>query len=518
MAGLLSSDNDGPTVLIHDVKANRPYSSSRWQKREVLCIAASSDGRQLASQDTDKTIKLLGVAEGALKVLGTISNESRYHRVNLRFTNNDAQLWHFDEHGFSLWDADSREKIHQQGLACAEGKLDISPDSGLLLLTNRYSQKVPMLLDTAPVLRFKKPTRSTRIFDDAHSNEIRNIIPGDDSKSLVLLRDNDGLAVVDSTKQRQTAWLPFYGSGSGINRESVGVTSSLALYYQNESEYMLYRRTLPDGKPVPILRLPEGKSVRSAVASSSGTFVAIQIPDRTIVLDSTNSVIHQGTYPGTLTAISDDGKWMATQDSYTVTIVDVDAKSVLGSWDAKYASAWSSDATCLIGRGGEEGSLWKLIRDTGEVREDFPLHRHNSSRVGQIQAIAVAAKSPYLAAAGQQLIRIYNHQTNRMLGVLRGHSKEVLSVAISPDGNTVYSGDEGGHLLTWDLTAWVNEDSDDDAGVSAETSTETTWNAEPRTYASKSGVRITIETTDDTTSATVAEALRDVLREIQQVK
>jgi WD40 repeat protein len=56
MAGLLFSDNDGPTVLVHDIKTNLPYSSSRWQRGEVLCIAASSNGQQLASQDKDKAI------------------------------------------------------------------------------------------------------------------------------------------------------------------------------------------------------------------------------------------------------------------------------------------------------------------------------------------------------------------------------------------------------------------------------------------------------------------------------
>ncbi len=519
MAGLLFSGDDRPTVLVHDIKANQPYSSSRWQKGEILCIAASSDGLQIASQDTDKTIKLLGIVEGALKVLGTINNESRYRSVNLRYTNNDAQLWYSDEYGFSLWDADTRETIHDQGLACSDGKVDVSPDSRFLILTSSYNQRVPMLLDTAAMLRFMKPARTTKIFDDADSNEIEKITMSSDNKSLVLIRDTDGLSVMDLNQQRQTAWLPFYVSGSSIIRDSVVVDSDLECYYQTASESMLYRRTLPESQPVPILRLPERKDVRAAVATSSGKFVAIQIPDKTIVLNSANSIIHQGNYPGTLAAISDDGKWLATQDSYTVTIVDVDAKSVLGSWQAKFAAAWSFDGVWLIGRGGEEASLWKLNRETGEIREDFPLHRSNSNRVGQLRAIAVAAKSPYMAAAGQQLIRVYNHQSNRMLGVLRGHQNEVLSVAITADGHTVYSGDEDGNLLTWDLTDWIAEDAKvgDTHGevLSAKPQQASVWTSEPKTFESDSGVRITIEPGEPTSQAAILDALRNVLRQIQ---
>ncbi|MCA9012455.1 MAG: WD40 repeat domain-containing protein [Planctomycetaceae bacterium] len=518
MGGLLFGYSNEPTetIIVHDFEMDKPYAVSRWQKNAVASLAVSTDGLRLASQDSDRTIKLLSLEEKSLRVLGTISNESYSSRQHLRFSNNDSRLWHADERGFSLWDADSKELIHHQTLDCSYGDLDVAPASDVLVFANSSFQRIPMLLETSPILRFAAPIQSDSIFD-SNPEELRRITLSRDGRLAVLERGYEGLSVIDLQLRRQVCFVPFDTSQRDIELKSVVVSSDLVMYFQREFENVLYRQQLPGGEPATVLRLPEGKRIGSAVCSPSGKYFAFGVSEyQTLIMDADGKLVGRADFQGDVHAVSSDGNWLALKVSGGIQIIDVAAGTELGVWNVNHAVDWSQDGSTLFGRGADRIGLWKLQRDSGEIRQDFALHRDGREPV---RYMAVASAAPYLVAADQQHIRVYNYLSNRMLGVLRGHTGAIMSVAISTDGRTAYSGDDKGNLLKWDLTDWVTADRNAERevaeSVAFSTRTARPWSAEPRTFQGNSGVKITIDAGSEATAAVVEESLRQVLREIQ---
>ncbi|HEX3147337.1 MAG TPA: hypothetical protein VHR66_04595 [Gemmataceae bacterium] len=50
-------------------------------------------------------------------------------------------------------------------------------------------------------------------------------------------------------------------------------------------------------------------------------------------------------------------------------------------------------------------------------------------------------------------MRLWDPKTGKELAVLKGHSRWVYTVAFSPDGKTLASGQQDGVILLWDVPA-----------------------------------------------------------------
>ncbi|MGK7899738.1 MAG: WD40 repeat domain-containing protein, partial [Xenococcus sp. (in: cyanobacteria)] len=51
-------------------------------------------------------------------------------------------------------------------------------------------------------------------------------------------------------------------------------------------------------------------------------------------------------------------------------------------------------------------------------------------------------------------VRIWDGETGECLHIIHGHSKEIVSVAFSPDGSSLASGSKNGIVKLWDLDTY----------------------------------------------------------------
>jgi hypothetical protein len=68
-------------------------------------------------------------------------------------------------------------------------------------------------------------------------------------------------------------------------------------------------------------------------------------------------------------------------------------------------------------------------------------------------ALAVTADGKALAAAVGQTVRVFDPARSKEIATLKGHRRTVVSLAFSPDGKTLASGDRGGALKLWDMAS-----------------------------------------------------------------
>lgn len=507
--------NSGATLKLLNFMSGEEFAASRWQKEAVVGIAASSDGQRVAAVSRDNTLKVFGVEPGPLKVLDNYTHDDITHRSKcLRYTNNDSRLAYANGRAFAMWDADSRQQIQFERVSNYDS-MDVSPDGRLAVICGRAYGALPVMLDCDAILRYLDPAKSQKVFDER--GEIRNITISGDNQQLMLRRYSDGLALWDVSTQRQVDWLDFKIDGKDTNKDSVTVAPDMGVIFQLKYDPMMRRRPSGQATNESLLRLPENEDVRySAVSSNGEYFVFGTDQGRSLVFDRSFKLLDTVDIDfGRSLAISADGRWLGCASQSEVKVFDLKSNTELGTWEGEDIVGFSADSRYIFGRSrGQGGGLWKLDLESGTIYEDYPLY----SRGVRPSSMQLSSKAPYFITADGTNVRVFNYQTGRLLGGLRGNNKKVLSVAIASDGKTAYSGDAEGNLLTWDLSDWIAQDEqlrEPHTDPVTATNEIPAWSTVPKVYSTKNGIRITIEPAAETDQTAVQNSLREVLRQVQ---
>ena len=170
-------------------------------------------------------------------------------------------------------------------------------------------------------------------------------------------------------------------------------------------------------------------SVNSVVFSSDGNTIASSSNDRTIALWNANTGELLRTLTGHIenvntVAFSPDGKTIAS-----------------GGGRLVYLGGREDSGTCV----GQEIRLWNA--STGELFKTLTGHTSVvNSVVFSPDGNTIASGSGHwmgyegVVSAGEE-VRLWNANTGELLKTLTGHKDVVSSVAFSPDGNLIVSGD-----------------------------------------------------------------------------
>ncbi|TQF09152.1 hypothetical protein FJV41_46130 [Myxococcus llanfairpwllgwyngyllgogerychwyrndrobwllllantysiliogogogochensis] len=154
---------------------------------------------------------------------------------------------------------------------------------------------------------------------------------------------------------------------------------------------------------------------------------------------------------GLLAASTFDGRiifWWADSGSEEVRSVP------RGSPSEIYCMAWSTNGQRLACGGEGDGTLllWD-IRTDDSLDISYELHRAGNK--GAIQDIAWKPGSPLLAlACRDKSIRIWNTKTQKLVGMLEGHTDVVVSVSFSCDGQLLASKSLDGTVCLFRTDTW----------------------------------------------------------------
>ena len=421
-----SSDN---ILLLWDVDTGEPIETFRSHERfgSFTSVTFSPDGNIIASASRDKTIRLWSPHTGLL--LKTISGHTE--PVNSVIFSPDGKLFiSAAADGIRVWDTDTNELI--KFLPVPAFSVVFSPDGNTFVSGSSDGIRV---WDTRNLELLKTMTRDLVPIESVVFSPDGNTIAGGRENNLHLwdVHANEHLkAFIGHTDSVRS--VVFSPDGQTIASGSEDKTIRLWNTHTGELTKTLIAHTA---------------SVRSVVFSPDGQTIASGSEDKTIRLWNT----HTGEPIKTLTGHVENVNTVAfSPDGSTV---------ASGSGRLVYLGGREDSGTCV----GQEIRLWNA--HTGKLIKTLTGHTSVvNSVVFSPDGSTIASGSGHwmgykgIYSAGEE-VRLWNVHTGELIKTLTGHKDVVSSVAFSPDGSYIVSGDWydwGGHLSseTWsgEIRVW----------------------------------------------------------------
>jgi WD40 repeat protein len=106
----------------------------------------------------------------------------------------------------------------------------------------------------------------------------------------------------------------------------------------------------------------------------------------------------------------------------------------------------------LVASGLLDGSILVMDAKTGEIRNRLGGIRTRIGHTATVNTLTFSADSQRLYSGGaDDLVIVWNLQTNELHRSLTGHSGDVNTLAVSPDGSRLYSGSADKRIIVWNL-------------------------------------------------------------------
>ncbi|MFO0845522.1 MAG: protein kinase [Gemmataceae bacterium] len=444
---LVASAGDDGEVKLHDVATGRTVGVLRGHNAGARAVAWRPDGQRLASTGWDDSVRVWDVAEQA-EVRSIPLNQPTRHRGagwGIAWSRDGGKLA-VGTHGSKtvcLYDAETgrllRETPEHPGHVTS---VAFSPDGGRLVSTSEGgSVKLWNADSLAEVRSFP-----------GHKGHVRGAAFTPDGQSLYTAGDDGTVKVweVETGKEKQS-----HACGTDVRGVAVapdGATLAAAL-----GNWMVQLRRATDGQ---VLHTLKGyrHPVLGVAFAAGGSRLATGGWDRTVRLwdvAAGEPLLPPAGHTGELYHVcaSPDGQTIASAgDDGTVRLWDVASRreklALKGDGSPLSGVAFARDGQELIS-GGHDGRVrvWSLA--TGkEVRRFF------DPGSGGLRTLAYGPEGKVIATSHDHghVIRVWDLASGKVLKKLTGHKSVVSGLAFTADGDLV-SASHDGTVKVWDVAA-----------------------------------------------------------------
>ena len=389
-----------------------------FEGRDVNSVVFSPDGNTIASGSGNGTIRLWNAHTGEfIKYL-----EGHTKSVNsVVFSPNGNTLISTGEDGVCLWDVNTGEYIEEVQVPAVSAAF--SPDGN----TCAIASETGISVRNAHTFQYLKSlTRNIGSEDKFRGKDIGSIgsVAFSPNGNTIVSCGGNNIHLWDSGTNQFLETL--IGHTESVNSVVFSPDGETIVSVSDDGTIRLWN--VNTRKPLKTL-MAHADSVNSVVFSSDGETIASAGNDRTIRLWNANTGELLRTLTGHVenvntVAFSPDGKTIAS-----------------GSGKLVYLGGREDSGTCV----GQEIRLWNA--HTGELIKTLTGHTSVvNSVVFSPDGNTIASGSGHLmgyegkASAGEE-VRLWKAHTGELIKTLTEHKEVVSSVAFSPDGNLIVSGD-----------------------------------------------------------------------------
>ena len=389
-----------------------------FEGRNVNSVVFSPDGNMIASGSGNGTIRLWNANTGEfIKYL-----EGHTKSVNsVVFSPNGNTLISTGEDGACLWDVNTGEYIEEFQIPAVSAAF--SPDGN----TCAIGSEIGISVRDAHTFQFLESLKTYKGLEDKFRGKdigsIGSVAFSPDGNTIVSCGGNNIHLWNSDTNQRLKTLMGHTESVNSVVFSPDGNTIASA------SDDGTIRLWDPNTRKHLKTLMAHAESVNHVVFRSDGETIASAGNDRTVRLWNANTGELIKTLTGHIENVntvgfSPDGKTIAS-----------------GSGRLVYLGGSEDSGTCV----GQEIRLWNA--NTGELIKTLIGHTSVvNSVVFSPDGKTIASGSGHLmgyegkASAGEE-VRLWNANTGELIKTLTGHKEVVSSVAFSPDGNLIVSGD-----------------------------------------------------------------------------
>ncbi|MDJ0636904.1 MAG: NB-ARC domain-containing protein [Xenococcaceae cyanobacterium MO_188.B29] len=426
------------TIRQWDVNTGQCVQVFQGHTDSVWSIALSRDGRLLASGGDDLTIKLWSTATG--RCLKTLKGHTDWIRA-LAFEGEKNILASGSvDQTIRLWDVNTGK-----GIRTLEGHTNLV--TGLIFISGQH------------LLASSGQDKTIRLWNWETGKCDKTLLGHTNTISSIATNPQETILASGSSDQTTRLWSLSRGACIRTIQGTINWISSVAFspdgnqVVSGSQDRAVRVWTLSTGD---CLTLRGHQDVVYSVAfSPDGRLIASGSADNTVKLWDIGSgqeieTLRGHTVPVCAVKFSPDGRILASasHESNVLLLWNVKTASVLKSLPSRFvwSVAFSPNETLLaVGAFDQVVRLWNL--ETEKCCQTFRGH------TDWAWAVAISPDGSILASGSNDCtVRLWDMRTGKCLHLLEGHFGWIWSVAFSPDGRTLASASTDCTIKLWDVS------------------------------------------------------------------